>query len=66
MNEKGLSKAESIILSFAALLFSKRGYPPTKMTHKTYLFGVDHDMAPSPAGKNIASMCEVMPSCIVT
>lgn len=53
MNEKGLSKAESIILSFAALLFSKRGYPPTKTTHKTYLFGVDHDMAPSPAGKTL-------------
>lgn len=56
MNEKGLSKAESIILSFTTLLFLKRGYPPTKTTHKTYLFGVDHDMAPSPAGKNIASM----------
>lgn len=66
MNEKGLSKAESIILSFAALLFSKRGYPPTKTTHKTYLFGVDHDMAPSPAGKNIVSARETMPSCIVT
>lgn len=51
MNEEGLSKAESIILSFATLLFLKRGYPPTKTIHKTYLFGEDHDMAPSPGRK---------------